>query len=475
VHAKFKSTWRRVAARLAAIAVAASVGGCNTRLPPNAIGTVAAPSSECDVPASLVCQMSKASVELTPASSGSIDSLDFAAVARAIGNARVVMLGEPWHGDGGAIALRGRLVQYLHEHAGFDVLAYEADFYAVHEAWNDARRNGDVAEVRAQIFPFWTETAAAAPLWRYIGNAMRRGDTLHVAGIDPKLSGTFSRERLPRALADRLARVDGISRADADAAAATLRAALSPSPATAALVTDSSMRALDARLARLEQSVAVPARAIGGLVPKRTLSDDDAYWNELANSLRRNIAGEQRDTGMGANLLWLAVRQYPGKKIIVWAHNNHIASDKWLMFDSPDSSKVGFRSVPDSLRARSTYLGAEARRAFGARLFVLGTTDYAGSYSPDIEPALNNRIANFDSLASLTPAPAGTLERALAESGRRVAFVDLRPFVGRGPVPNRVLDYTRLGPIRLELSPGYDGMMFLRHTWGLNQSPARQE
>src|SRR5918999_3773876 len=53
-------------------------------------------------------------------------------LARAIGDARVIMLGEPWHGDGGAIRLRAELVKLLHQHLGFDVLAFEADFYSLY-------------------------------------------------------------------------------------------------------------------------------------------------------------------------------------------------------------------------------------------------------------------------------------------------------------------------------------------------------
>jgi hypothetical protein len=32
-----------------------------------------------------------------------------------------------------------------------------------------------------------------------------------------------------------------------------------------------------------------------------------------------------RDLQMAENLIWLAEKAYPGKKIIVWAHNGHIA------------------------------------------------------------------------------------------------------------------------------------------------------
>lgn len=60
---------------------------------------------------------------------------DYAALDRAIGDARIVMLGEPWHGDGGAIAERARIVRHLHETRGFDVLVFEADFFALHRGW----------------------------------------------------------------------------------------------------------------------------------------------------------------------------------------------------------------------------------------------------------------------------------------------------------------------------------------------------
>lgn len=64
--------------------------------------------------------------QMDPASPG------LAALGRAVGDARIVLLGEPWHGDGAAMAQRARVVEYLHEAKNFDVLVFESDFYALH-------------------------------------------------------------------------------------------------------------------------------------------------------------------------------------------------------------------------------------------------------------------------------------------------------------------------------------------------------
>ena len=174
---------------------------------------------------------------------------------------------------------------------------------------------------------------------------------------------------------------------------------------------------------------------------------------------------------MGENLAWLAAHAYPGHKIIIWAHNNHIIKDKWMYFSSDDTlvTRGAARRSLESI-ARSTYLGHEAREYFGPSVFSLAVLSYRGTYSPDVRTENLRQRGNFDTLAVLPPAPPGTIEATLAGRGHKLAFLDLRR-ASAASRPARALDYSQTPPMRMRYQEGYDGFLFIETTFGLNEQP----
>src|SRR5262245_42302903 len=59
------------------------------------------------------------------------DFSDLEPLMNAIGSAHVVQMGEPSHGAGSAFAAKVRLIKFLHQRMGFDVLVWESGLYDV--------------------------------------------------------------------------------------------------------------------------------------------------------------------------------------------------------------------------------------------------------------------------------------------------------------------------------------------------------
>ena len=110
---------------------------------------------------------------------------DLKPFGEAIGDAEIVLLGEQSHQDGSTFLAKVRLVKYLHQEKGFEVLAFESPMWDIHRAWQQIKSGASTFPLLdSAIFPIWTKSAQITPLWDYLVEAAEGPNPLELVGFD---------------------------------------------------------------------------------------------------------------------------------------------------------------------------------------------------------------------------------------------------------------------------------------------------
>ncbi|HYR10765.1 MAG TPA: erythromycin esterase family protein [Longimicrobium sp.] len=341
------------------------------------------------------------------------DFSDLQPLKAAIGDARVVMLGEQTHGDGTTFLAKARLIAFLHQEMGFDVLAWESGLFDMARVWEQIQAGAEVLPASKRgIFPIWYRSEQVLPTIDYVASTVGTARPLEMAGFDNQFTGTVSRDSMA-ILTERFAR--GIGSAVPDdpewpAARETLRELASnlhyaTKPAAAdqarllrlleALRADAAARSTTDREARFWTQVLASAAAHA-----------QAVWAEPPNQ-STSAANNARDAQMGRNLVWLANQHYSGRKIIVWAASAHIARDAAHL-----QTRDGARPYEYSW---TVHMGGEAHAVLNDDMYSIGFTAGTGRWGL-------YHLAPVDLESPL----AGSMEAYFAQAGLQNAFVDFR-------------------------------------------------
>lgn len=324
------------------------------------------------------------------------DNSDFAVLRERLDGVRIVQLGESSHGVAEYNQIKTRLIRFLHEEMGFDVLAFESDPYQCALANQRAGAASARVTLFSCVFGVW-HTEEVLELFEYIRSTHATGRPLILAGYDIQPIGPNKAGR-----PDDLARVVTVI-----------------DPAYAEEV-----RALDQRFLTAYGSGRTAGRAylhehrdemIDGYAALNTFlreheavlrgafaESDDPLAPLMAEQISYSMAQyirqqttestleymELRDEGMAENLIFLAETIRPGARVIAWAHNAHI------QYNNQRIDLTGVEEPEISSRSAGWWL----RERYGAELFTVGLYAAGGRMARndrsviDVSPILPNSL-----------------------------------------------------------------------------------
>jgi erythromycin esterase-like protein len=171
------------------------------------------------------------------------------------------------------------------------------------------------------------------------------------------------------------------------------------------------------------------------------------FMERVLQNLRGNDFNEgwnPRDALNAANLRWLIEEGYPGRKIIVWAHNVHLMN----AYYAADVGSIHIEPQDGGLKPS----GVAMAQWLGNDVYTIAMTSYAGE-------------DGWNSAKPIAPAPEGSLEWRLHQLGKPYVFLDLRTLDGdpdhpmRKPQPLRIDKYR--DDMLTDVTHAFDAIFYL--------------
>lgn len=359
--------------------------------------------------------------------SSGTDNSDLAFLKILLKDKRVVLLGESSHGIGDYYTLKSRIIQYLHQECGFEVLAIESGIADIALTY----KNVDTLTAKQlrnnTVFGNF-QCAEIMPLFDYIKKTASSNKPLIYAGFD---SQNFSASLLL---------MQDILRKKWGKTGDSLMGCLVKYFRIPSIMWDEDRKPLIAisdSITRAANMISILFRDSAKSIQKDfALTATDMRYMQLALANHREAVNldwtrddpsAHRDKVMASNLFWLMDSVYPGKKVIIWAHNGHIG--RTSAEGNPYTWMGQF--ISEKYKQQSYHIGLFAREGETFEWWTKTNKPFLNNKVDDIEELSAYKDRTFISLAEASKTCAWPSRKVFGfelENGGRIEFVPKNRF-----------------------------------------------
>ncbi|MEK4360170.1 erythromycin esterase family protein [Paenibacillus sp. FSL M7-1455] len=345
------------------------------------------------------------------------DYKDLAFLKPILKDKTVVSLGENFHRVAEYSSMKTRLIKYLHEELGFDVIAFESGLGDSFMTYENAGTLSSKEMMERSIFPVWHSKETLA-LFDYIKQQRSKGKPLYLAGYDMQFTSAY----LTQWIAEWIAEVDpqrgrdyfqfelqamtdyykvineyGLDNGNTPKAKQEIQKVKDQyEPQYKALI-----QFIKENKKQLAAAYPENPRIVD--VAVKTLEDRIKFIEMGLYDTKESY--EFRDRIMADNVEWLTKVMYPGKKVILWAHNDHLAKN---------TSKMSVKEQGKWINS-FTSMGELLHKKLKDKEYVIGLYMNSGRAS----------TITTQQIFQIKPMPKGSLEQLMMGSGYKIAFADL--------------------------------------------------
>ncbi|MGU3372052.1 erythromycin esterase family protein [Bacillus mycoides] len=320
---------------------------------------------------------------------------DLSFLKEAVQDKRIVVLGESTHGAKEMNQSKIRMIKYLHEEMGYDVIAFETGIGEAAAVQQNFDNLTATEAMKQSLYPVW-QTEELEQLFTYMKEQKEKGKPLTLAGFDMNL---FYKSSFRSYAKEWLQKVSPEVASEFDAAVSELielntyydpkktypydqfKMEIQPvinkfekvrtfiQNHKSELTQVAPHATYDVNF--LEKSINIRIDAI-----KTHLDAEMKFKGGIYSSKIADYSFYIRDQKMAQNFAWLTEMQYKNKKIIVWGHNYHIR-------------KQNSKMILDFTKAQQyNYVGPNMMDYLPQRIkdqmYTIGVFAYSGSSWDDV-------------------------------------------------------------------------------------------